>query len=227
MKLNRYIASIDVASRRGADKLIREGKVLVNKEVEINPAYDLEENDIVNFTFDIDEYKESHIVIKLFKPIGYVVSSNPDEGRPIYNLVKDIGKIYPVGRLDKDSTGLIILTNDGVLHKKIIGAETNLEKEYLVTVVETLKDGALGKLEYGLSLDGVKLKKTVINKINDNSFYIILREGRNRQIRRMCRLVGYNIISLKRIRIGSIFLDGIKEGQFKALTEEEKKSLYN
>ena len=226
MKLNRYIASIDVASRRGADKLIREGKVLVNKEVEINPAYDLEESDVVNFTFDIDEYKESHIVIKLFKPIGYVVSSNPDEGRPIYNLVKDIGKIYPVGRLDKDSTGLIILTNDGVLHKKIIGAETNLEKEYLVTVVETLKDGALGKLEYGLSLDGVKLKKTVINKINDNSFYIILREGRNRQIRRMCRLVGYNIISLKRIRIGSIFLDGIKEGQFKALTEEEKKSLY-
>ncbi len=228
MKLNRYIASIDMASRRGADKLIKEGKVLVNGNTEINPAYDLLESDKVSFTFDVSEYKKSYTVIKLYKPKGYVVSTNAKEGIPIYQLVKDLpAKIFPVGRLDKDSCGLIILTDDGVLHKKIIGSDSDIEKEYFVSVAEEIKFAALKKLEHGLFIDNVALKPAVVKKINNKSFFITLKEGRNRQIRKMCRKVGYNVMVLKRIRIGSILLDGLKEGKYKHLSKEEIDSLFN
>ncbi|WP_300365546.1 pseudouridine synthase [Brachyspira sp.] len=224
MRLNKYIASLNIASRREADRLIQNGYVKVNGEIINNPATQVDENDKVECNID----KENKIYIKLNKPVGYVVSSNKKEGKPIYDLVKnDFNDIYPVGRLDKDSKGLIILTNDGVFAKKIIGENTNCEKEYYVKVNDNIPDGALKKLEYGISLDGQKLKPAKIKRINKNSFNIILTEGKNRQIRRMCQKVGFEVIILKRLRIANILLNDLKEKEFIHLSENEIKSILN
>ncbi|EKV57204.1 pseudouridine synthase [Brachyspira hampsonii] len=224
MRLNKYIASLNIASRREADRLIQNGNVKVNGIIITNPATQVNDNDDIECS--IEQYKENKIYIKLNKPRGYVVSSNKNEGKPIYNLIKnDFDNIYPVGRLDKDSSGLILFTNDGVFAKKIIGENTNCEKEYFVKVNDSIPDGALKKLEYGISLDGQKLKPAKVKRVNKNSFYIILTEGKNRQIRRMCQKVGFEVIILKRLRIADILLDDLKEGSFKHLTKNEINSV--
>lgn len=224
MRLNKYIASLNLASRREADKLIQNGNVKVNGIINTNPATQVSEND--NVECYIEKYKEEKIYIKLNKPRGYVVSTNHKEGKPIYNLIKnDFDNIYPVGRLDKDSSGLILFTNDGVFAKNIIGENTNCEKEYYVKVNDSIPDGALNKLEYGISLDGQKLKPAKVKRINKNSFNIILTEGKNRQIRRMCQKVGFEVIILKRLRIADILLNDLKEKEFKHLSEDEIKSI--
>ena len=123
MRLNKYIAYLNIASRREADKLIKDGKVKVNGEIIINPAIQVRENDKI--ICDIEDYKNEKIYIKLNKPVGYVVSNNKKEGKPIYKLLDEkLKKLYPVGRLDKDSKGLILFTNDGIFSKKIIGEES-------------------------------------------------------------------------------------------------------
>lgn len=224
MRLNKYIASINIASRREADRLIQNGKVKVNGILITNPATQVSEND--NVECDTEKHDENKIYIKLNKPRGYVVSKNKEEGKPIYNLIKnEFNDIYPVGRLDKDSNGLILFTNDGVFSRKIIGENTNCEKEYYVKLNDNVPDGALKKLEYGISLDGQKLKPAKVKRINKNSFHIILTEGKNRQIRRMCQKVGFEVIVLKRLRIANILLSDLKEGSFQHLTEDEINSI--
>lgn len=226
MRLNKYISSLNIASRREADKLIQNGNIKINGIVIKNPAIQVLETDIIEY--DINKYKESKIYIKLNKPRGYVVSKNKKEGKPIYKLIENYSNdIYPVGRLDKDSSGLIIFTNDGIFSKKIIGENTKCEKEYYVKTNLDIPDGALKKLEYGISLDGKKLKPAEVKRISKNSFYIILTEGKNRQIRRMCSKVGFEVVILKRLRIEGILLDNLKEGEFKELNKEEINSILN
>lgn len=226
MRLNKYIAYLNIASRREADKLIKDGKVKVNGEIIINPAIQVGENDKI--ICDIEDYKNEKIYIKLNKPVGYVVSNNKKEGKPIYKLLDEkLKKLYPVGRLDKDSKGLILFTNDGVFSRKIIGEESECEKEYYVKLEGNISDGALKKLEFGISLDGKKLKRAIVKRISKNSFNIILKEGRNRQIRRMCEKVGFEVILLKRLRISNIYLNDLQEGKFEYLTKDEINSILN
>ena len=226
MRLNKYIAYLNIASRREADKLIKDGKVKVNGEIIINPAIQVGENDKI--IFDIENYKNEKIYIKLNKPVGYVVSNNKKEGKPIYKLLdENLKKLYPVGRLDKDSKGLILFTNDGVFSRKIIGEESECEKEYYVKLEGNISDGALKKLEFGISLDGKKLKPAIVKRVSKNSFNIILKEGRNRQIRRMCEKVGFEVILLKRLRISNIYLNDLQEGKFEYLTKDEINSILN
>ena len=226
MRLNKYIAYLNIASRREADKLIKDGKVKVNGEIIINPAIQVGENDKI--ICDIEDYKNEKIYIKLNKPIGYVVSNNKKEGKPIYKLLDEkLKKLYPVGRLDKDSKGLILFTNDGVFSRKIIGEESECEKEYYVKIEGNISDGALKKLEFGISLDGKKLKPAIVKRVSKNSFNIILKEGRNRQIRRMCEKVGFEVILLKRLRISNIYLNDLQEGKFEYLTKDEINSILN
>ena len=226
MRLNKYIAYLNIASRREADKLIKDGKVKVNGEIIINPAIQVGENDKI--ICDIEDYKNEKIYIKLNKPIGYVVSNNKKEGKPIYKLLDEkLKKLYPVGRLDKDSKGLILFTNDGIFSKKIIGEESECEKEYYVKLEGNISDGALKKLEFGISLDGKKLKPAIVKRVSKNSFNIILKEGRNRQIRRMCEKVGFEVILLKRLRISNIYLNDLQEGKFEYLTKDEINSILN
>lgn len=226
MRLNKYIAYLNIASRREADKLIKDGKVKVNGEIIINPAIQVRENDKI--ICDIEDYKNEKIYIKLNKPVGYVVSNNKKEGKPIYKLLDEkLKKLYPVGRLDKDSKGLILFTNDGVFSRKIIGEESECEKEYYVKLEGNISDGALKKLEFGISLDGKKLKRAIVKRVSKNSFNIILKEGRNRQIRRMCEKVGFEVILLKRLRISNIYLNDLQEGKFEYLTKDEINSILN
>ena len=226
MRLNKYIAYLNIASRREADKLIKDGKVKVNGEIIINPAIQVAENDKI--ICDIENYKNEKIYIKLNKPVGYVVSNNKKEGKPIYKLLDEkLKKLYPVGRLDKDSKGLILFTNDGIFSRKIIGEESECEKEYYVKLEGNISDGALKKLEFGISLDGKKLKPAIVKRISKNSFNIILKEGRNRQIRRMCEKVGFEVILLKRLRISNIYLNDLQEGKFEYLTKDEINSILN
>lgn len=226
MRLNKYIAYLNIASRREADKLIKDGKVKVNGEIIINPAIQVGENDKI--ICDIEDYKNEKIYIKLNKPIGYVVSNNKKEGKPIYKLLDEkLKELYPVGRLDKDSKGLILFTNDGIFSRKIIGEESECEKEYYVKLEGNISDGALKKLEFGISLDGKKLKRAIVKRVSKNSFNIILKEGRNRQIRRMCEKVGFEVILLKRLRISNIYLNDLQEGKFEYLTKDEINSILN
>lgn len=226
MRLNKYIASLNIASRREADKLIKDGKVKVNGNIVNNPAIQVEEKDKI--ICDIENYKSEKIYIKLNKPIGYVVSNNKKEGKPIYRLLDEkLKNLYPVGRLDKDSKGLILFTNDGIFSRKIIGENSDCEKEYYVKLNDNISDGTLKKLEFGISLDGKKLKPAIVKRISKNSFNIILKEGKNRQIRRMCEKVGFEVILLKRIRIAEIYLNELKEGDFEYLTKEEINSILN
>ena len=226
MRLNKYIAYLNIASRREADKLIKDGKVKVNGEIIINPAIQVGENDKI--ICDIENYKSEKIYIKLNKPVGYVVSNNKKEGKPIYKLLDEkLKKLYPVGRLDKDSKGLILFTNDGIFSRKIIGEESECEKEYYVKLEGNISDGALKRLEFGISLDGKKLKPAIVKRVSKNSFNIILKEGRNRQIRRMCEKVGFEVILLKRLRISNIYLNDLQEGKFEYLTKDEINSILN
>lgn len=226
MRLNKYIAYLNIASRREADKLIKDGKVKVNGEIIINPAIQVGENDKI--ICNIENYKNEKIYIKLNKPIGYVVSNNKKEGKPIYKLLDEkLKKLYPVGRLDKDSKGLILFTNDGIFSRKIIGEESECEKEYYVKLEGNISDGALKKLEFGISLDGKKLKPAIVKRVSKNSFNIILKEGRNRQIRRMCEKIGFEVILLKRLRISNIYLNDLQEGKFEYLTKDEINSILN
>ncbi|TXJ55611.1 pseudouridine synthase [Brachyspira aalborgi] len=226
MRLNKYIAYLNIASRREADKLIKDGKVKVNGEIIINPAIQVGENDKI--ICDIENYRNEKIYIKLNKPVGYVVSNNKKEGKPIYKLLDEkLKKLYPVGRLDKDSKGLILFTNDGIFSRKIIGEESECEKEYYVKLEGNISDGALKKLEFGISLDGKKLKPAIVKRVSKNSFNIILKEGRNRQIRRMCEKVGFEVILLKRLRISNIYLNDLQEGKFEYLTKDEINSILN
>lgn len=226
MRLNKYIAYLNIASRREADKLIKDGKVKVNGEIIINPAIQVGKNDKI--ICDIENYKNEKIYIKLNKPVGYVVSNNKKEGKPIYKLLDEkLKKLYPVGRLDKDSKGLILFTNDGIFSRKIIGEESECEKEYYVKLEGNISDGALKKLEFGISLDGKKLKAAIVKRVSKNSFNIILKEGRNRQIRRMCEKVGFEVILLKRLRISNIYLNDLQEGKFEYLTKDEINSILN
>lgn len=226
MRLNKYIAYLNIASRREADKLIKDGKVKVNGEIIINPAIQVGENDKI--ICDIENYKNEKIYIKLNKPVGYVVSNNKKEGKPIYKLLgEELKNLYPVGRLDKDSKGLILFTNDGVFSRKIIGGESECEKEYYVKLEGNISDGALKKLEFGILLDGKKLKPAIVKRVSKNSFNIILKEGRNRQIRRMCEKVGFEVILLKRLRISNIYLNDLQEGKFEHLTKDEINSILN
>lgn len=226
MRLNKYIAYLNIASRREADKLIKDGKVKVNGEIIINPAIQVRENDKI--ICDIEDYKNEKIYIKLNKPVGYVVSNNKKEGKPIYKLLDEkLKELYPVGRLDKDSKGLILFTNDGVFSRKIIGEESECEKEYYVKLEGNISDSALKKLEFGISLDGKKLKPAIVKRVSKNSFNIILKEGRNRQIRRMCEKIGFEVILLKRLRISNIYLNDLQEGKFEYLTKDEINSILN
>lgn len=226
MRLNKYIAYLNIASRREADKLIKDGKVKVNGEIIINPAIQVGKNDKI--ICDIENYKNEKIYIKLNKPVGYVVSNNKKEGKPIYKLLDEkLKKLYPVGRLDKDSKGLILFTNDGIFSRKIIGEESECEKEYYVKLEGNISDGALKRLEFGISLDGKKLKPAIVKRVSKNSFNIILKEGRNRQIRRMCEKVGFEVILLKRLRISNIYLNDLQEGKFEYLTKDEINSILN
>jgi pseudouridine synthase len=226
MRLQKFISRAGYCSRRHAEELILNGKVTVNGQIITQLGTKVDpEKDKVTVEGTTISTEENLVYIALNKPKGYVTSCSHPGEKIVLELVNIPQRIYPVGRLDKDSTGLLLLTNDGKLHLKLTHPSFDHEKEYLVTVAQPIPRGALHSLEKGLTILGTKTRPARVKRITDTRFKIILQEGRNRQIRRMVQKVGNQVIHLKRIRIANIRLGKLPEGKWRHLDENEKKQL--
>lgn len=221
MRINKYLALKNICSRREADDLIRLGRIRINNRRAVL-------GDKVQETDDVKLAKNSQK--KLFyyaynKPVGIITHSPQGEEKGILDIAKFPQKVYPIGRLDKDSWGLIILTNDGRITDKVLNPEKNHEKEYAVKVNKIMSESFLNKMARGVMLDdGYKTKECKVQEINKGMFSIILTEGKKRQIRRMCTALGYNVVDLKRIRIMNVKIKGLKPGEFREIKGDELKN---
>lgn len=223
--INHYLALKGYCSRRKAVDFIKQGKVKINGVVaEIGQR--VGPDDIVTVTDDISRLPERYRYIAFYKPVG-VVSHNPQAGE---KGVEDIFKIkgtplYPIGRLDKASEGLMLLSNDGRIVDRLLNPKTSHEKEYVVTVDKRMRPTSLRKMASGVRIEGYMTKPAKTREISDFTFGITLTEGKKHQIRRMAAALGYQVRKLRRIRIMNITLGTLKAGQGRALTEKEKTQL--
>lgn len=226
MRLNNYISSTGMCSRREADKLIQQGKVSINGKI-AKIGQPVEVNDIVKVNGKRIIPKKNNVYIALNKPVGVTCTTERHVKGNIIDYINYPERIFPIGRLDKPSEGLILLTNDGSIVNKILRSENNHEKEYVVTVDKNINQKFIEKMSSGVKIFNpvnnkwVVTKKCHVSKINDRTFKIILSQGLNRQIRRMCEVFGYNVIKLKRVRIMDLTLKGIPTGKWRKLTSKE------
>lgn len=196
--------------------------VVTELGTKIDPEKDQIEVDDTRIVMD-----QEPIYIAMNKPKGYITTcrrNRPDE-RIVVDLIDIPVRVYPIGRLDKDSTGLLLLTNDGRLHHRLSHPSFDHEKEYEVRVTDPIPEGALRSMAKGVPMMGTKTRPADIEKINPRTFRIVLKEGKNRQIRRMVRKVGNRVADLKRIRISNVKIGNLAEGNWRHLTEEEKGEL--
>jgi len=218
--LNKYISSSGECSRREAEKFINEGRVTINgKSTQLGNR--VNKNDVVKLDGRLVEPKNKTLYIALNKPVG-IVSTTDDREKD--NIVKHINhpeRLFPIGRLDKPSEGLIFLTNDGDIVNKILRAGNNHEKEYFVSVDKSITDDFIQKMSNGIPILGIITKKCTVEKVSDKIFKIILTQGLNRQIRRMCEYLGYEVTKLKRTRIMNVELGYLQTGDWRDLTDEE------
>lgn len=224
-RINKYLSEVGYCSRRAADKLLEEGRIKINGQIpELGTK--VSDEDVVEVDGKpIRESQEKPIYIAFNKPVGIVCTT--DTKREKDNIIEYINhpqRIFPIGRLDKPSEGLILLTSDGDIVNKILRSKNNNEKEYLVRVDKPINPKFLEKMRNGVPILDTITKKCEVEKIDDMTFRIVLTQGLNRQIRRMCEFLGYEVIKLKRIRIMNIKLD-IPLGKWRDLTLEEFSTL--
>jgi 23S rRNA pseudouridine2604 synthase len=220
-RINKYLSEVGFCSRRAADKLIEEGKVTINGKVP-EMGTKIHEGDEVRVDGKlISPPKEEFIYIAFNKPVGIVCTTDDRfEKNNIIDYINHPKRIFPIGRLDKPSEGLIFLTNDGDIVNKILRARNNHDKEYIVTVHKPINEEFIRLMSNGIPILGTVTRKCVVRKIGPATFSIILTQGLNRQIRRMCEYLGYKVVKLKRIRIMNIELD-VPVGQWRYLTDKE------
>ncbi|MBX7249266.1 MAG: rRNA pseudouridine synthase [Caulobacteraceae bacterium] len=236
-RVNKWLGQSGVCSRREAEALIEAGLVSIDGEVVTDAGRKILPGQTLTLADRAERKLATALTLMLHKPEGYV-SGQPEPGKvPAVKLLVRANlqgggeppgrdsRLAPVGRLDEDSRGLLILSEDGVVAKAVIGPESGLEKEYLVRVRGEVTDRALGLLRHGLELDGRKLKPARVTKVEPQRLHFVLKEGRNRQIRRMCDLVGLRVTDLLRVRVGPIKLGDLPEGKWRALTAEERAAL--
>lgn len=220
IRINKYLSICGYCSRREADRLLEQERVTIDGKTAGVGEQVLEGQTVCVDGTEICPQKE-RILIAFHKPAGVVCTSSKKEKDNIIDYIHFDERIYPVGRLDKDSTGLILMTNDGELTDRILRSRNGHEKEYVVTVSQPLKKEVLDAMRQGVPILDTMTKPCQIDKIDERSFRIVLTQGLNRQIRRMCEYFGYRVIRLKRIRILNILLDGLPEGKWRYLSEEE------
>jgi len=228
MRIQKYLSSAGFCSRRKGEEYIKDGLVKVNgiTVTELGTKVDPENDNIeVNQTLILSDQKKVYIALN--KPSEYVTSCDHPGEKIVLDLVDIPERVYPVGRLDKDSTGLLLLTNDGKLHHRLSHPSFDKEKEYEVTVTKHITDGALKSLEKGMAMMGTRTRPAKIKRISSKRFRIILKEGKNRQVRRMVRKVGSRVSRLKRIRVSNIKLGRLSQGSWRYLGEKEKDCLLN
>ena len=226
MRINKFISEAGTASRRGADKLITEGRVTINGKratigSQVEPGDDVRVNGNQLFV------ARNNVYIALNKPVGITSTTEKGVKGNIVDLVNHPFRVFHIGRLDKDSEGLILLTNDGDIVNEILRSENQHEKEYIVSVARPITPEFLKQMS-----EGVKILDTItlpckVEQLSKYDFKIILTQGLNRQIRRMCEELGYNVYRLQRIRIMNIQLDNLPVGQWRYLSKKEKTQLFN
>jgi len=238
-RLSKRMGELGLCSRREAERWITSGWVKVDGVVvntlgtRVSPGARIEIDEAAR------EHQSGQVTVLLHKPVGYVSGQAEDGYEPAIVLIRPenrwesdpspiqfqpahLRSLVPAGRLDIDSTGLLVLTQDGRIAKQLIGENSSVEKEYLVRVEGNLAPGGLERLRHGLTLDGVKLKPAQVSWQNEHQLRFVLRQGRKRQIRRMCELVGLFVIGLKRVRSGNVPLGGLPMGKWRYLRPEEK-----
>ncbi|MEL7118694.1 MAG: 23S rRNA pseudouridine(2604) synthase RluF [Bacteroidota bacterium] len=220
ISLNKYISSTGICSRREADKWIEAGRVKINGQV-AKKGNRVNDGDKVTIDNKPLKGKPKSIYIALNKPPGITSTTDLKDKDNIIDFVNHPQRIFPIGRLDKASSGLILLTNDGDIVNKILRVENKHEKEYIVTVDKPITQHFVKKMSNGIPILGTVTQKCEVEKLNKHTFRIILTQGLNRQIRRMCEYLDYNVRTLKRIRIMNMQLDEIKVGKWRNLTKEE------
>ena len=233
MRLQKYLAHAGVASRRASEELIKQGRVSVNGVVVTDMGSSVGEDDIVAFDSKVisSMVDSEKIYIILNKPVGYVSTAKDQFGRPtVVDLVRDIkSRLYPVGRLDYDTSGLIILTNDGEFTYRLTHPKHEIEKTYVAEVYGIPGEDEIQRFEKGLKIEDyiTSPAKLSIVKIKGNNalLQVTIHEGKNRQVRKMCEAIGHKVLSLKRISIGPIALKDLPEGKWRRLTKEEIESL--
>lgn len=228
IRINKFLGNSGVCSRRQADEYIEAGRISINGVVVeklgtmVNQTTDKVALDGVNIEKD-----KKNIYIMLNKPQGYVTTSKDQYNRPsVVDLIKEHGRIYPVGRLDMYSEGLLLLTNDGEFTNSITHPSKQIAKTYIVKVDIDISDKQLKDLESGVDIDGYVTGKAISKRISSNEFELCIFEGKNRQIRRMCESLGFNVINLKRIKIGKLELGNLKKGEYLLLKEKDLKKIH-
>lgn len=230
MRLNKYISTSGICSRREADKLIQDNRVRVNGQVP-TIGYRVQAEDRIEVDGKLLGKKEDFVYLALNKPVGITCTTERHIKGNIVDFINYGERIFPIGRLDKPSEGLILLTNDGDIVNKILREENNHKKEYLVTVDRHISKDFIKKMSEGVRIynpvrdEYTVTKKTVVEKLGDRQFKIVLAQGLNRQIRRMCSKLGYEVVKLKRVKIMNIELENLPTGQWRYLTDEEMKDI--
>lgn len=225
MRINKFLSEAGIISRRGADKWITDGRVMINgKAAELGSK--VEVGDDVRVDGEQIVVEQPLVYLVLNKPVGITSTTETHIKGNIVDYVNHPLRIFHIGRLDKDSDGLILLTNDGDIVNEILRAENSHEKEYVVTVNEKITDTFIEKMAAGVNILGTKTLPTKVKKIGPKTFNIILTQGLNRQIRRMCTALGFTVKRLQRIRIMNISIEGLPIGEWRELTPTEKAVLF-
>ena len=220
VRLNKFISETGVCSRREADKWIEAGRVTLNG-APAQLGHKVGERDEVRIDGELIGAKKKRIYIALHKPVGITCTTEPHIPDNIVEFVGHSERIFPVGRLDKDSEGLILLTNDGDIVNDILRSENEHEKEYIVSVNRPITDLALGMLASGVKIMGEVTKPCKVARVDRETFRMVLTQGLNRQIRRMCSAMGYRVRRLKRVRIINVDLGALPVGEWRYLTDSE------
>ncbi|WP_421739169.1 pseudouridine synthase [Caulobacter sp.] len=237
-RVNKWLAQAGVCSRREAEALIADGLVSIDGEVVEDVGRKILTGQTLVLADRATNKLESSLTVMIHKPVG-IVSSQPDPGQiPAVRLLKReslwaheavipnfSNRLAPVGRLDMDSRGLLLMSEDGVVAKAVIGPQSELEKEYRVAIMGEITEEKLELMRFGLELDGRELRPAHVEVISDQRLQVILQEGRNRQIRRMCELLEWKVVDLFRVRVGSLTLGDMPEGTWRPITAEERAAL--
>lgn len=226
MRINKFFTEQGLCSRREADRLIAEGRVTINGVVaklgdQVSP------HDLVARDGLVLQRANRPVYLKYHKPVGVTTTTELHVPRNIISEINHPERIFPIGRLDKDSSGLILLTNDGDIVNEILRVEHGHEREYRVEVERYFDEAFLARMAQGVVILGAPTRPCTVSRLGPRRFRIILMEGRNRQIRRMCQALGYRVVALHRVRIMHITVEGLHAGQWKDLDAEERRRLFH
>lgn len=233
MRINKFLSSLGIASRRAIDRYIEEGRIKVNGVIASTGIDVTEEDEIYIDNKKIETNRiEEKVYFMLNKPLEVLSASSDDRGRKtVVDLIKTDKRIFPIGRLDYMTSGLILLTNDGELFNRLVHPKSEIYKKYYIKVFGEVKKEEIEELKKGVLLEDGKTLPAKVSGIkydkNKTSMYISIREGRNRQIRRMIEKFGYKVLMLRREKIGELSLGDLKEGKYRELTKEEIEYLYS